>query len=236
MITSSDPDYLDTKLVKQGAKRMDPVLQQLADWITEQFNTPVLNIYYDKIEPDKQRPRLRIIFEFGEEVARFKDPTGNFDAGKQSLIAAQFKQIQAAEPAMHRGFFNWLLKTRPPVRFDTAHVVVVFTAFEPVAREAVNRAISNEALKHLKEALAMESLWIILREFSTSTVFFYTDQQLEQSATDGTRDLITQKYRSLLKSHDEFDYITPTTCILLWDSKENLDKNYKGNWFWYSRR
>ena len=62
MIVSTEPDYLDTKLVKQGVKKLDPVFQELADWIHQKFDTKVLNIYYDKIDTDKDRPRLSIIF------------------------------------------------------------------------------------------------------------------------------------------------------------------------------
>jgi hypothetical protein len=39
MIVSSDPDYLDTKLVKQGIKKLDPTFQELADWININFET-----------------------------------------------------------------------------------------------------------------------------------------------------------------------------------------------------
>ncbi len=49
MIVSDDPDYLDTKLVKQGLKKLDPTYQELADWIQQKFDTPILNIYADTV-------------------------------------------------------------------------------------------------------------------------------------------------------------------------------------------
>ena len=71
MIVSSDPDYIDTKLIKQGSKQLDQPLQELADWIFETYGTRPLNIYYDVIETDRNRPRLNIVFEYQYNFADF---------------------------------------------------------------------------------------------------------------------------------------------------------------------
>src|SRR5688500_4857974 len=97
MIVSSDPDYLDTKLVKQGKKQPGRTFQELADWIHEVFDIKPLNIYYDKIEVDKDRPRLNIIFEYCDSVPKFRDKIGNYDSAKQKMIADKFKQIVDGE-------------------------------------------------------------------------------------------------------------------------------------------
>jgi hypothetical protein len=93
MIVPSDADYVDTKLVKQGAKQLCPIFQELAEWIKQKYNTQVLNIYYDKIKVDKNRPRLNIIFEYYRDAVKFRDPFGNYDSRKQFEIAERFKFI-----------------------------------------------------------------------------------------------------------------------------------------------
>ena len=90
-MTDSDLDYLETELVKQGFKKLEPIFQELADWIEQKFATPVLNIYYDKIENDT--PRLNIIFEYYYQSEKFQDLIGNFDSNKQRVIAEKFTQI-----------------------------------------------------------------------------------------------------------------------------------------------
>ncbi len=40
-------------------------------------------------------------------------------------------------------------------------------------------------------------------------------------------------YFNILKKYDEFDYIKMEDFSIAFDSKENLDKNYKGNWYFY---
>ena len=85
MIVSSDPDYLDTKLVKQGIKKLDPTFQELADWININFETKVLNVYFEFMVKDKDLPRLSIIFEFEEEAKKFKRKAGFQTSIKKKL-------------------------------------------------------------------------------------------------------------------------------------------------------
>lgn len=236
MIVSTDPDYLDTKLVKQGVKRVDPIFQELADWIKQKFDTSVLNIYYDKIDVDKNRPRLSIIFDYYSNVEKFRDQIGNYDEEKQNLIANQFRQILKSKSIPNRSFFDRLFKKSSTSQFDTDRLLVIFKAFEPIAREEVNHNIPQAEIDKLKQELSSKNVWEIYREFAITTYFFYTDKQIEDYNADGTAQIMTQQYFDILKKYDEFDYIKPNTYFLTFDSKENFDNNFKSNWFWYSRR
>jgi hypothetical protein len=236
MIVSTDPDYLDTKLVKQGVKKLDPIFQELADWINQKFDTPVLNIYYDKIDVDKNRPRLSIIFEYYQSVEKFRDQIGNYETEKQNLIANQFRQLLKNRLIPSRSFFDRLFKRSYASQYDTDRLLVIFTAFEPIAREEVNHKIPQAEIDNLKQELTLKNVWEIYREFATTTYFFCTDKQIEDYKADGTTQIMTQQYFDILKKYDEFDYIKPNTYFLTFDSKENFDKNFESNWFWYSRR
>ncbi|MBP8115080.1 MAG: hypothetical protein KAY50_06975 [Chitinophagaceae bacterium] len=236
MIVSTDPDYLDTKLVKQGLKKLDPIFQELADWINQKFDTLVLNIYFNKIEVDKNRPRLSIIFEYYHDAIKFRDQIGNFDSNKQIMVAEKFKQILSKNTNTNNHLFARLFNKLKPSKFDTEKLLVIFDEFEPVAREEVNAKIPQTEIDRLKQEIASKNVWEIYREFATTTYFFYTDKQIEDYITDGTTQIMTQQYFDILKKYDEFDYIKPDTYFLTFDSKENFDKNFEGNWFWYSRR
>jgi len=236
MIVSTDPDYLDTKIVKRGVKKLDPIFQELADWINQKFDTPVLNIYYDKIDVDKSRPRLSIIFEYYQSVEKFRDQIGNYETEKQNLIANQFRQVLKSKSIPSRSFFDRLFKKSYASQFDTDRLLVIFTAFEPIAREEVNHRIPQAEIDNLKQELTSKNVWEIYREFATTTYFFYTDTQIEDYKANGTTQIMTQQYFDILKKYDEFDYIKPDTYFLTFDSKENFDKNFESNWFWYSRR
>jgi hypothetical protein len=236
MIVSTDPDYLDTKLVKQGVKQLDPIFQELSDWIKKKFDTPVLNIYYDKIDTDKDRPRLSIIFEHYQNVEKFRDLIGNYETEKQNLIADQFRQILKSKTIQRQSLFDRLFKKSQTSRFDTDRLLVIFTGFDRIAREEVNNKIPQYEIDKLKQELNSKNVWEIYREFATTTYFFYTDKQIEDYKIDGTAEILRQQYFDILKKYDEFNYINLDSYFLAFDSKENFDKNFKSNWFSYSRR
>ena len=196
MIVSTDLDYLDTKLVKQGIKQVDPIFQKLAIWVHQKFNVPVLNIYYDKIHSDNDRPRLNIIFEYYETEQKFKDSTGNFDEEKQKMIAKKFNQILINDS--NQNFFSRLFKKSSSPKFDTNKLFVIFDAFEPIAREDTNSKISQAEISTLRVELGIEEIWEIFRQFSVTTFFFFTDSQIEEFENDGTVALIKEKYFALL--------------------------------------
>jgi hypothetical protein len=216
MIVSTDPDYLDTKLVKQSKKHLYPIFKELANWIYQMFDTKVLNIYYDKIDTDNNRPRLNIIFEYYQDEYKFRDEIGNFDSIKQNIIATKFRESLT--------------------NLDTERVLVIFSAFEPVAREEATYKIPTIEIDKLRNELAIKEIWEIYRQFSLTTFFFFTDKQIEYFINNGTAEHIKMKYLELLKKHDEFDYFKPGTYFLDFDSKENFDKHFGSKWFNYSRR
>ena len=222
MIVSSDSDYINTKFVKKGSEQIDGVFQELANWITQQFDTKVLNIYYDKIDTDKNRPRLNIIFEYDEERAKFNDSFGSFDSNKQNIIANKFREI--------------LTTKFPTKKYETDRLLVIFSAFEPIAKEEAINNIPDKEIEKFRRKLGMKDLWEINRQYGIVTFFFYTDKQMEEYTNSGTSEFLKQKFFDLLKKHDEFDYFKKNTNFIEFDSKENFDNNYKSNWFYYSRK
>ena len=228
MIISSDPDYLDTKLVKQGRKKLNPIFQQLADWIDTNFQTKVLNIYYEKIKVNKNQPRLSIIFEFENEERKFQNPAGFTDEKKEKIIIDKFIEIVNNNTIT-------LQKLIAP-KYDTENMFVIFESFEPVARREVNYRILQTDIDMLKDEFASIDIWEIYREFEMTVFFFYTDLQIQEYTNNGTTDLLRKKYYKLLKMYDTFDYVKSDDNFITFDSKENFDTNFKSNWFYYSRR
>src|SRR5665213_3659626 len=136
MTDSEDPDYLDTKLVKQRFKKLEPIFQELADWIEDKFATPVLNIYYDKIENDTSR--LNIVFEYYYQSEKYTDPIGNFDLDKQRVIAEEFIQILSKSTNTSTGFFSRFFQKSKTPKIDKEKLLIIFGAFEPIAIEEIN--------------------------------------------------------------------------------------------------
>lgn len=233
MISPADKEYKETKLIKQGRKKLVAPFKELAEWINKEFGVNVLNVYYDLIKPDN-KPRLNIIFEFSNDEKRFRtEPYGFYDTEKQKVIAEKFKELIEIENSKNKGLLVKLLNNKSISKCDTANVWVIFSSFESAARIEANKCIPQEKIQELKINLNNKDLWEISRCFSVTTFFFYTDRQVEENIRNGMREKLAEKYFNLLKLYDEFDYIKKDHYSVYIDSKENFDNNYQSNWYYY---
>ena len=221
MITPSDRDYKQTKLIKAGTKSLSPPFRELANWIAEQYRgVTVLNVYYDKIIPG-HRPRLSIIFEREHDRQKFRAGShGNYDPVAQAKVAAKFKDI---------------LADRRISKFNTDELFVIFSAFEPVARVEANWKVTRAQLGQLQIGLDDPTIWLIRPSWDHVVFFFYTDAQLQTSEESDIRTLCADGYSKLLGQYDEFGYFREQPISVFFDSKENFDTKYQGNWFYYDR-
>ena len=233
MVTYHDKEYQLTKLIKQGKSNIDSKFQPLADWINQTYDVQTMNVIYDIINPDK-RPRLQIIFEFGKDKVKFLNSNFNFDSEKQQAIADQFiKSLQTQGLIKKESILSFL--TKETMEYKTDDLLVVFSAFEPIARDEANESVPIEQIQKLKEQIANKDIWEIKNSFSAAIFFFYTEVQVESNSKNGVKEELSQRYYDLLKQYDEFDYFKRVDYSVLLDSKENFDNKYQSNWFYYSR-
>ncbi len=233
MIVPSDKDYQETKLIKQGKASLNPDFQSLANWIDKNYKVNVLNIYYDITTGayNKPFPRLSIIFEHLEDELKFRDGyLGNFHSDKQKIIATKFDEL--INGIKQTGSF-WSFIKRDKKKYDVQGLLVIFDAFQPIARDEVNEAIPKSEIDALKTRLNNSDIWEISRFGSSVTFFFYTDKQATAAKASGYDKELAEKYFDILKKYDEFNYFNRQEFLVSVDSKENFDKNFESNWYYY---
>jgi len=235
MVSPSDKEYASTKLIMKGEAKMEIDFMPLADYINKKYIVNTLNIIYDAIDNDT-RPRLNIIFEKFEEAEKFKKKFG-FDEVKQREIATQFKMTLINQGlAIKKNIWNYFSPHNSD-KYKTENIWIIFSAFEPIAKTEVTWKITKEEIQNLKSQLNMEDFWEIHKgTYGTPTFFFYNDIQATQNANNEARLLLTEKYFALLKKYDEMNYFKREEFFIHIDSKENLERNYEGNWFNYDRK
>ncbi len=222
MILPYDPDYQETKQIMLGLSAMKPEFRPLADWVDETFGVKTINTVYDTIEEGK-RPRLELCFEFEKERNPFYgDEWKNFDGGKQKAIASKFK-----ETLVKQGIYG------QPYR--TENMWIIYGAFEPIARIEANQQVGQKELDRLELTLGNKDLWMIRTFFSGVTFFFHTDEQVRKYENSSTRKEWADRYFDLLEPHNQFGYFKRESFYISLDSKENFDKNYESNWYYYSK-
>ena len=216
MISSGDKEYIETKAIKKGLKQLESPFSDLADWIKAEFGVSPLNVVYD-ILPHNKQPRLQVIFEWHKDTIAFKSENGVFsDTTKQEIIKKAFNELIQKYPT-----------------YTAIDLLVIFSSFEPIAREEANGSISNEKIGQLKEDMKGDGIWEIKKSFSTGIFFFYTEEQFKKNDNDLTKNKFRSAYLKLIKECDEFGYIDESNFSIKLDSKENFDKNYQSNWFYY---
>jgi hypothetical protein len=235
MIAPSDPEYKSTKLIKQGKANMDSDFKPLAKWIDGTYDVKTINIVYDTID-NGIRPRLQIIFESSQEAEKFRTKYG-FDKVRQQEIATEFEKSLIKQRLLTKKSIWNFFTTNTLSKYKTENILVVFGAFEPVAKVEVSWSISKDEIERLQTDLNIDDIWKIYPEmFNSPTFFFYTDKQVEEYSKSGMKAFLAEKYFNLLKSFDEFNYIIKEQFEIKLDSKENFDSTYKGSWFNYDKR
>jgi hypothetical protein len=61
----------------------------------------------------------------------------------------------------------------------------------------------------------------------------YTTEQLKKYQDSELHKKWNEQYFDILKKYDEFGYFKRDFYSVFLDSKENFDKNYESNWYYY---
>ncbi|MBN1151530.1 hypothetical protein JXA84_09975 [candidate division WOR-3 bacterium] len=232
MLMPSEKAYKETKLIIFGKSEIKPEFLPLARWIDKEFKVKTINIYYDTIDEGK-RPRLGVFFESSEEAESFHEngQFSNFDAKKQKMIADKFKQVNEEHELTVGTDSQNFLKGKKTEKYIVDNLLVYTDAFEPAAKIEANENIPQESIEELKRSLNCPDLWEISRSFSKVNFFLLTDDQVKKYSKIAKE--WEDRYFDLLVQYDEFGYFERESFSIGLDSKENLIKNYEGNWFYY---
>ncbi|MEI8194399.1 MAG: hypothetical protein WCI73_00665 [Phycisphaerae bacterium] len=182
-----------------------------------------MNILLDAIDigPAKGRPRLNVIVEFEEDYKRLKNGPLEIDSNVTISILREFSDI-AGQIKFQKDF-------------DPRKVLLIVSNFsEEVMIYAAQQFIRRD-VEALIQKFSSDRMWKIASQ-SKEIVAFFLDEIAKNSAViNGAGERIRQACYDLIKRYDAFNYITPQNLSVLFDSKENLDKNFQGNLFYYFR-
>lgn len=208
MLRITDPEYKNTRLIKLNRQKMDRKFDPFAQWINQKYAVEILNIYTDTL--DEHTLRLQLIFEFDSDRSKFflKDRF-------TSSIRMKNEISKKYEELVHPLFGQ--------------NILVLFYAFESLAKEEANTKIPPKTIQALKEN-HKDLIWEISRFGEHTSFFFHTQSQLNHARKSEKANEIKEEYFEQLKHFDEFNYFTLANFNAVFDSKESFDKNYNGSW------
>lgn len=217
MLFPFDEEYIATKEIMLGKASMPSEFDELAAYIDATFGVRTINIIQDTIDNGKTI-RLNICFETEAEEESFHESGGlsNYDDVKQNMIASKYKALKALQSET-----------------ITRKVFVCYSAFAPIAMADACESIAIQDTEALKEKLNNPDLWEINVFSSRVTFFLRTDEQVKKYQNSEDVKLWGNMFFELIKPNNEFNYLNKDTFFVYLDSKENFDKNYESNWYYY---
>ncbi len=233
MILPSDKEYTQTKRIILGTERMKPEFVPLAEWIDKTFNVKTINIIYDTL--DNKTPRVQICFEYEKEKNKFlTNDISYFDKSKQKAIGEKFTEIIKQQGlSKNNGSFSNIFGLNKNGIYLTGNVFVIYSAFEPIAKLEATYKISQKQTEEFIKSFDNKDIWTISIGFNIPTFFMFTDEKVKEYDKPEIKKMWADKFFDFIKPFDEFNYFKRTDIQVYLDSKENFDKNYESNWYYY---
>ena len=203
-------NYDKTKEIILGLREKSPLVQEMENWMATTFSVNLLDINLLPTPSKKHSADLSFIIEkCPDKIYLHKDE-----------ILLEFKKVASIQNYVSDEILN--------------NPFVEFVNFYAEARRLVNVKATQEAETLFAKKFPM--IWKIEKEFSHLIVFYYTDKDITTYEDNKISDLIKNDYYSIIKKHDELNYFSNENMHISFDSKENIDKNFAGSLFYYSRR
>ena len=230
MLYTSEKSFAETKKIKGGKKFIEKKYDSFIDWLGKVYEKPI-NIFCDTFTSNNILfSRIEIILEYEKDLFKYKiDHMNQYNIGGnlKKKIITQFNQL-VDEPIFKEFYedkeYNFLKNT-----------VLNISTFETIAKIETIEKITQKEIDQLFKDINNFDLWTIKRLLSFTTFFVYTEKQLNKYRKDSkTLKEWNDKYLKIVKKYDKYNYFNKSYLIIL-DSKENFDKNYESNWYYYYR-
>lgn len=233
MILPSDNIYRETKQIMLGKESLKTEFLPLVEWIDKTYGVKTINVFYDLF--DNKTPHIQICFEYENEKNNFLTKKSLYiNKIKQKAIGLKFSEIikqQGLSKSIKTDSNNSLQKTKD--LYLTDNVLVTYCAFETVAKLEAIYKITTKATEDFIKSFRNKDIWTISICFTIPTFFMFTEQKVKEYNKSEIISTWTDKFFEIVKAYDEFNYFKRNEIQVLIDSKENFDKKYNSNWYYY---
>lgn len=231
----TEKEYKQAKEIKRGKREISEDFIPLMNWVNRHYDVNVINF---TIGPKIRNKKINIgiMLEFEKDDDKFSYRPGhsifeeNERIGKMKIEIAQ----KIIEICSKKFFDMFHLKEKHNIGVDDFNFY--FDSFETMAKEEVIERISDKKLDKILKSIDSPYLWKIYADYSNVVFFTYTEEQKDEIQGSEFSIKLNKIFFDLVKGRDEFDYWKFEDFNTQFDSKENFESVYEGNWFFYSRR
>jgi hypothetical protein len=223
MLFGNRPLYEQARAAKRGKRKLPQPLEELRHWVSENYGINVLTVFYDKIDlgPHEGEPRLTFVVDTAKDYAKIHIDRLTIKPHIKECVLEKFSEITAAAALDNE--------------YVTKNVLLLFDDFSNEAMGQAAERFRERYKKRLIKEFAPFHVWAIDGFSNLVVVFYLTDKDVQDNQANGSSEKIKQRCYELAKRYDEFDYFDQETFPIRFDSKENLNKKFAGNLFYYFR-
>jgi len=216
LISAREPGYKETLQIKLGKAALSAPDTQLCAWVASHYGvTAPLNVHYDEIH-DGELPRLNIIFDRRGDAASFQKKDGfGFNTRKQGSVLKTARQLGVLD------------------HLDAAsqeNTLVIFSELENAVRAEAVAAITDADIEAIRSVMPGPRAWLVSRIFGVAIVFFEADSDLSSKAGKHAQEAWRKALQAKSKEYDACRYFDTEPLRVSFDSRENFEKNYNGDW------
>lgn len=205
----TDEQYRHATQQLAGQLAPSPLFREFSAWCAESCGLKIYDFFCEDFE--NGRVKLVVLLWDFDAMCAVQDEYMNYDEAKQAQIAEGFAGLCRKHAVL-------------PQYQQPQRIFVCFDTLED--------GIRTQTLHELQpEVLALEALpevWKIYFWGGGVYCFLHTDEDLERSKTDGTRDKINAALAQIVKKHDVFHaFGDKIGCSF--SSRQTLDEKYGGS-------
>ena len=222
MVLVDDKNFKETLQILRGKKELLPIYCDLKKWLGQRFGITAHNFVFRRIKYNNPEDRfeLYILLSSAKDYNSMCDKIHyGYDKKKQEEISQKFEELadkyNFGEPKNRKNIW------------------VSYADFSIEIKTEVNRRTCKKINKYIRKKYKDYSLWRIVTLFEVVVVFFMRDEDILKNSKNGVCATIRKDYFTALKEFDKFGLYSPSNFTMRFDSKENLDKNYEGNLYYY---
>jgi hypothetical protein len=239
MYFSTDKLYKLSKETLRG-KKQEIVFDKLVNWTNERFE---INVIYIEFEIDKKdnKHRLHLILESQKDYQKILSKSG-YDKEIQSEISKKYQELLSVENqnniAQNKNTFvdKFLLNIGIKSNLNKKsfeNIWVCYSVFLTVYANEISGELSKQKIAELIKKYKKDNVWEIHMNSFYITIFVEKENQIEKNRINPIFEKIKEEYFEIVKEKDEFGLFKKEYINLAFDSKENFEKNYEGNWYYY---
>lgn len=245
MIWIDKKAFKDTYSILKKEKRLEPSYADLKQFIEKVYGIQVFNIILERIRLslfDKKIKnsclngmKYKLICYVGSYAEREK---------MQNRIEVQLDQFPNAhkmvndenkQNAILDKFFELSEKYKFMIKVKKEEIWVDY--FYWFSTDYLSLIVSKKQKQLIKDILSKHekdtNIWKIYTSACSFYIFYNTEKDKMTNQQNGINEDIKKMILSSIKEVDEFDFYKED--YITFDSKENLDKNYNGNLYYYLR-